>query len=252
MNRIAVLVLLAAGFIGGGVAFAPLSAALSLTGAAASGFGWASAEGTVLSGKVRGLTFGGSPYGDAALDFSPSGLLSANIQYTVDWHGPQGSGSGKVAFAPGPTVSLRDYTVSIDLAELEQAALWIRQSGGRADLTGDLLRFGPAGCLRAEGMARSDVLERNRDILGPGWSPMQGALRCDGEALVIPMTSENQSGTRFQSVLRLAPNQPGRFEARVSGIVPRELAFALPIAGFSLQGQDYVYLFQTSETSTPQ
>jgi hypothetical protein len=251
MNRIAVLVLLATGFIGGGVAFAPLSAALSLTGAAASGLRWASAEGTVLSGTVRGLTLDGKPFGDAALDFSPSGLLSASIQYTVDWNGPQGSGTGKISFAPGPTVSLRDYTLSIDLAELEQAALWIRQSGGRVDLTGDVLRAGPAGCLSAEGMARSDVLERNRDILGSGWSPMQGTLRCDGEALIIPMTSENQTGTRFQSVLRLAPNQTGHFEARVTGIVPRELAFALPIAGFTLQGQDYVYLFQTSATSDP-
>lgn len=252
MKRPALLALLAAGFLGGLVFFAPLSAALSASGVGARGLGWSGADGTILSGKLRGLTLNGQAYGDAKLDFAPGGLLSGTLQYTVDWEGPQGNGRGKVALGPGSRITLRDYTLSLDLARLDQAALWIRQSGGRADLTGAVLRFGPAGCLRAEGVARSDVLERNVDILGPGWSPMQGALRCDGDALVIPMTSENQTGTRFQSVLRLAPNQPGQFEARVSGIVPRELAFALPIAGFAPQGQDYVYLFQTYDTSAPQ
>lgn len=252
MKRLILLALLAAGFVGGLVAFAPLSAALTASGAAARGLGWSSAEGTVLSGAVRGLTLNGKTYGDADLAFAPGGLLSANLQYTVDWTGPQGSGRGKVALGPGGSVSLRDYTLSLDLAQLDQAALWIRQSGGRVDLTGAALRFGREGCAAAEGMARSDVLERNLEILGPGWAPMQGALRCEGGTLVIPLASENQTGTRFHAGLRLAPGQPGQFEARVSGIVPRELAFALPIAGFAPQGQDYVYMFQTTDTSAPQ
>ncbi|WP_291203567.1 type II secretion system protein N [Hyphomonas sp.] len=252
MKRLIFFALLAAGFVGGLIVFAPLSAALTASGAGARGLGWSSAEGTVLSGTVRGLTLDAKPYGNAELDFSPGGLLSANLQYTVDWAGPQGSGQGKVALGPGGHISLRDYTLSLDLGQLDQAALWIRQSGGRVDLTGAALRFGPAGCVTAEGMARSDVLERNREILGPGWAPMQGALRCEDGTLVIPLSSENQTGTRFEADLRLSPDEPGRFEARVSGIVPRELAFALPIAGFALQGQDYVYLFQTSDTSAPQ
>jgi Type II secretion system (T2SS), protein N len=252
MKRLALLALLAAGFVGGLIAFAPLSTALSASGATARGLGWSSAEGTVLSGTVRGLTLNGKAYGDADLAFAPGGLLSAALQYTVDWAGPQGSGQGKLAVGPGGRVSLRDYTLSLDLAQLDQAALWIRQSGGRVDLTGAALRFGPEGCIAAEGMARSDVLERNREILGPGWSPMQGALRCEGGTLIIPLASENQTGTRFNAGLRLAPRERGQFEARVSGIVPRELAFALPIAGFAPQGQDYVYLFQTSDTSAPQ
>lgn len=251
MKRLMLPALLAASFFGGLVAFAPLSAALAASGAAARGLGWTSAEGTVLSATVRGLTLGGADYGNADLDFAPGGLLSANLQYTVNWTGPQGNGQGKVALGPGSRLSLRDYTLSLDLAQLDQAALWVRESGGRVDLTGAALRFGPKGCLGAEGIARSDVLERNRDILGPGWAPMQGTLRCEGAALVIPLASENQTGTRFQADLRLAPNHPGQFEARVSGIVPRDLAFALPIAGFTPKGQDFVYLFSTSDTSTP-
>lgn len=251
MKRTALLALLLLGFVAGLVAFAPLSAALKASGARQRGLSWAQAEGTVLSGRVVGLALRGVGYGDADLTFSPGGLLTGNLQYTVNWAGPQGAGRAKVSAGSGGRVALRDFAVSLDLAQLEQAALWIRQSGGRLDLTGSSLRFGPQGCISAEGNARSDVLERNQDILGPGWAPMQGELRCEAGTLVIPMASENQTGTRFQADLRLAPNQPGQFEARVSGLVPRELAFALPIAGFTPQGQDFVYLYSTSDTSAP-
>jgi hypothetical protein len=80
---------------------------------------------------------------------------------------------------------------------------------------------------------------------------MQGELRCEGTALVIPLESENSSGTRFRAELRLAAQQPGRFDARVSGLIPRDLAFALPIAGFAPDGRDWVYSFSTSDRSGP-
>ena len=251
MKRMALLALLMLGFVAGLVAFAPLSAALKASGAAQRGLSWTQAEGTVLSGRVVDLALRGISYGDADLTFSPGGLLTGNLQYTVNWTGPQGAGRAKVSAGGGGRVALRDFAVSLDLAQLEQAALWIRQSGGRLDLSGPSLRFGPEGCISADGSARSDVLERNQDILGSGWTPMQGALRCEGGTLVFPMASENQTGTRFEATLRLAPHQPGQFEARVSGLVPRELAFALPIAGFTPQGQDFVYLFSTSDMSAP-
>lgn len=251
MKRMALLALLMLGFVAGFVAFAPLSAALKASGAAQRGLSWTQAEGTVLSGRVLGLALRGVSYGDADVAFSPGGLLTGNLQYTVNWTGPQGAGRAKVSAGGGGRVALRDFAVSLDLAQLEQAALWIRQSGGRLDLSGPSLRFGPEGCISADGSARSDVLERNQYILGSGWTPMQGALRCEGGTLVFPMASENQTGTRFEATLRLAPHQPGQFEARVSGLVPRELAFALPIAGFTPQGQDFVYLFSTSDMSAP-
>ena len=148
-------------------------------------------------------------------------------------------------------VDAPDFNLDLDLVHLEQAALWIRQSGGRVELQGEAIRFGPDGCLSASGTARSDVLERNQEILGTGWSPMQGELRCEGTALVIPLESENTSGTRFGAELRVAPQQPGRFDARVSGLIPRDLAFALPIAGFAPDGRDWVYSFSTSDRSGP-
>jgi len=252
MKRLVLLALLASSFLAGLVAFAPLGVVLKASGAEARGLGWTQAEGTLLSGKVTGLVHEDVTYGDAELNFAPGGLLTANLQYTVNWTGPQGAGRGKVSAGPGGQVTLHDYSVGLDLSQLEQAALWIRQSGGRLDLSGTLLRIGPEGCIRAEGTARTDVLERNQDILGPGWAPMQGALRCEAGALVIPMASENQSGTRFLANLSLAPQRPGQFEARVSGLIPRELAFALPIAGFTPQGQDFVYLYSTPDTSAPE
>jgi hypothetical protein len=251
MNRIALLALLLVGVLIGLAVFAPLGAALKFAGVAGHGLSWSRAEGTILDGRVTGLAAGGERYGDADLKLAPAALLAGRLQYKVEWQGEHGSGTGDLSAGAGGGVAARDFNLDLDLAGLEQAALWIRQSGGRVQLQADAIRFDRDGCLAARGTARSDVLERNREILGAGWSPMQGELRCDGAALVIPLESENTSGTRFRAELRLAPQQPGRFDARVSGLIPRELAFALPIAGFAPDGRDWVYSFSTSDWSGP-
>lgn len=251
MSRLVLLALLLAGVLIGLAVFAPLSAALKFAGFEAHGLSWSRAEGTVLDGRLTGLEAGGKRYGDAALKLKPAALLAGRLQYTVDWRGEHGRGAGDLSVGAGGSLAARDFNLDLDLVHLEQAALWIRQSGGRLELQGEAIRFGPDGCLSASGTARSDVLERNQEILGTGWSPMQGELRCEGTALVIPLESENTSGTRFGAELRVAPQQPGRFDARVSGLIPRDLAFALPIAGFAPDGRDWVYSFSTSDRSGP-
>ncbi|MBI1254079.1 MAG: hypothetical protein GC196_07025 [Hyphomonas sp.] len=251
MSRLVLLALLLVGVLIGLAVFAQLSAALKFAGVEAHGLSWSRAEGTVLDGRLTGLEAGGKRYGDAALKLKPAALLAGRLQYTVDWRGEHGRGAGDLSVGAGGSLAARDFNLDLDLVHLEQAALWIRQSGGRVELQGEAIRFGPDGCLSASGTARSDVLERNQEILGTGWSPMQGELRCEGTALVIPLESENTSGTRFGAELRVAPQQPGRFDARVSGLVPRDLAFALPIAGFAPDGRDWVYSFSTSDRSGP-
>lgn len=249
MSRLVLLALLGLGFVTGLAAFAPLGAALQLSGVAGHGLTWSRAQGTVLDGQLTGLRAGGEQYGDARLELRPAALLAGRLQYTVDWKGEQGSATGEVSVGADGRASARDFSIDLDLASFEQAALWIRQSGGRIQVQGEAVRFGASGCLAARGNARTDVLERNREILGAGWSAMRGELRCEGGDLVIPLESENTSGTRFSAALRLSPQQPGRFDARVSGLIPPELAFALPIAGFVPEGRDYVYTFQTSDRS---
>ena len=89
--------------------------------------------------------------------------------------------------------ALYDYDLDLDLMEIEQAARWIQQSGGRIALQGDIIRFKDNACHEAKGVARSDVLERNRAILGDGWSEMQGELRCEAGDLVIPLDPQMPS-----------------------------------------------------------
>lgn len=251
MNRLVLLAPLLVGVLIGLAVFAPLSAALKFAGVEAHGLSWSRAEGTVLDGRLTGLEASGERYGDADLKLAPAALLAGRLEYTVDWQGEHGRGTGDLSVGVGGSLAARDFNLDLDLVRLEQAALWIRQSGGRVELQGEAIRFGPGGCLSASGTARSDVLERNQEILGAGWSPMQGELRCEGAALVIPLESENTSGTRFRAELRVAPQQPGRFDARVSGLIPRDLSFALPIAGFAPDGRDWVYSFSTSDRSGP-
>ncbi|MEQ9505756.1 MAG: type II secretion system protein N [Hyphomonas sp.] len=251
MSRIALLALLAFGFLAGLIVFAPLETALRISGAEARGLGWSKAEGTILDGKLNGITLDGSSQGNAELKLMPLALLSGQLQYAVVWIGDHGEGAGNVSIGTGARATLRQFDLELDLLRLDQAALWIRQSGGRVHLKGEVVRFGAAGCVEATGTATSDVLERNIEILGAGWSPMRGELRCESGDLVIPLESANASGTRFLAQLRIAPGRPGRFDARVSGLLPRELDYALPIAGFTRDGADYVYSFSTSDQSGP-
>ena len=251
MTRLFLVLLLVAGFFVGVFVFAPLGRVLQITGAAKHGFSWTSADGSVMDGRLQGMTFQGKSYGDAGLKLAPGALLAGRVQYAVDWAGDHGRGIGNISFGSAKDIQIADFDIDLDLLRLEQAARWIQQSGGRVQLTGGTVSFKGGQCAEATGTATSDVLERNREILGAGWTDMQGDLRCDEGDLVIPLQSENGSGTRFLAQLRVAPGKPGRFEARVSGMIPRQLQFALPIAGFKPDGSDFVYAYASSIRNSP-
>lgn len=251
MNRSLLLLLLLVGFFIGLTAFAPLETALRMGGANRLGVSWASAEGTVFDGKLTSIESRGTKIGDANLHLMPGALLTGRLKYAVEWTGEGGRGNGEFSAGFGNRLSLTNYDVDLDLLHLEQAARWIQQSGGRLRVRGSHIRFKGNQCLAAEGTAQSDVLDRNRDILGPGWSEMRGELRCENGILIVPLESANSSGTQFRALLRFAPGGTGSFEARVSGPITRELMFALPIAGFTLDGRDYIYNYLPTPQGNP-
>jgi general secretion pathway protein N len=246
VSRLVFFVLLAVGVVIGAAVFAPLSVVLDAAGARRGGLEWTSARGTLLDGRLEGITHDGKTIGDAGVRLLPAALLRGTLRFAVDWSGPSGRGAGQLSLVSSRHMTLRDYDLDLDLLELEQAARWIQQSGGRVRLEGDLIRFRDNACVEAIGVARSDVLERNRAILGDGWSPMQGDLRCEAGDLVIPFESANATGTKFGALLRVRPGLPGRFEARVSGRVTRDLDYMLPLAGFRRDGNEYTYSFSAS------
>lgn len=225
-----------------GLAFVPLATALKLSGAADNGVAWTAARGTIYSGGLDGLSVNGTNYGNADLTLDASALTSGTLQYAVDWVGAHGQGTAKVSVNSGRTVTLKDYVINLDLEDYERAAKWIRQAGGKIKLEGPAIQFKGSECVLAEGVATSDVLDRNREILGSGWSELRGNLSCDEGQLLVPLESENAAGTRFSSYLRVAPGTPGKFEARISGRISRALGFALPLAGFTRDGDAFVYI----------
>lgn len=247
MSRLALIALLAIGLLAGLITFAPLGTVLSIV-KAGQPIAWTRAEGTISNGRLEGLTYDGRALGSADLRLLPAGLLTGNVRYAVDWEGEEGRGAGNLSVGGG-SLAVSDFKLEFDLGEIQDTALWIQQSGGLVQTEGELIRFKGPTCVRAEGVARSDVLERNREILGAGWSTMQGDLRCENGDLVIPLEASNNSGTRFLAQIRVAPGQTGRFDARVSGMIPRDLEFALPIAGFQKVGRDYVYSFEPTQPS---
>ncbi|MDP1556733.1 MAG: type II secretion system protein N, partial [Hyphomonas sp.] len=222
------------------LAFVPLATALKLSGASDNGVAWSAARGTIFSGGLDDLTVNGTNYGNADLTFDPSALLKGTLQYAVAWAGAHGEGKAKVSVDSGQLVTLKDYVINLDLRDYERAAKWIRQAGGGVKLEGPKIQFQGSECILADGVATSDVLDRNREILGSGWSDLRGDLACDEGKLLVPLESENAAGTRFSSFLRVAPGTPGKFEARISGRISRALGFALPLAGFTRDGDEFV------------
>jgi hypothetical protein len=234
------IVLLVAGLVVG-LAFVPIETALKFSGAADHGVEWSSAKGTILSGSLKDLKVRGTEYGSADLQLDAPSLLNGKPRYDVDWTGTHGRGSGKVSLDKSSIYTLEDYTIDLDLLAFDVVAKWLQQSGGRIKLAGPSIRFQGNQCLSAEGVATSDVLDRNRQILGAGWSELRGDLSCQDGKLLIPLASENATGTRFLATLLAAPGAPGKFEARITGTIPRTLNFALPLAGFVKVGDDFVF-----------
>ncbi len=234
------ILLVIAGVVG--LAFVPLATALKLSGAADNGVAWTEARGTIYSGGLDNLTVNGTNYGNADLTLDPSALLDVTLQYGVAWTGTHGQGNAKVSVDSGQTVTLKDYVINLDLEDYERAAKWIRQAGGKIKLEGPVIQFKGSECVLAEGVASSDVLDRNREILGSGWSDLRGDISCEEGKLLVPLESENAAGTRFSSYLRVAPGSSGKVEARISGRISRALGFALPMAGFARDGEDFVYI----------
>lgn len=251
MMRLLLLLILIAGFLIGIVAFAPLNFILKTSGAEARGLSWTSAEGTLSGGKITGLKAGGDLLGDASLKLNPASLMGLGLEYDFDWNGPSGRGNGKAAAYASGTTELRDFDIEIDFASLEGVAAWIRQSGGRARLTGEVIRFKNRSCDEARGQTWSDALGRNSIVLGSGWTDMSGALSCEGDMLLIPFQSASSAGTQFDAAAKINPNGNNSIEARVSGVIPQQFHYGLPIAGFVPDGSNYIYRYPAIVREAP-
>ena len=252
MMRFLLLLVLIAGFLIGLIAFAPLSFILKTTGAADRGLSWTSVDGTLAGGRITGLKAGPDLLGDASLKLNPASLLGLGLEYDFDWRGPSGQGTGRAAAFASGAIELRDFDIELDFSALEGAATWIRQSGGKARLSGNLIRFHKGACDKANGETWSDVLSKNSVILGPGWPDLSGNLACEGDTLLIPLQSKSPLGTQLDAAARYRPGGKASVVATVSGVIPQQFHYGLPLAGFAPDAGTYVYRYPAGIQETSQ
>ncbi len=241
MMRWLLLFVLVVGFTVGLGAFAPLGMVMKFSGAQARGISWISAEGSLAGGRITGLRSGADLIGDARMTLRPAALLAARLEYDFEWTGPAGTGSGRASASASGITEVRDFIFDLNFAELGGLPVWMRRSGGRAQVRGDIIRLRRGACDSARGTTWSDALVRNETLLGPGWSEFQGALSCDDDALIVPFSSVNGNGTRLDATARVDAGRTSTLEARVSGFVSEQARYALPMAGFSPEGDAFVY-----------
>lgn len=230
--RFLVVGLLLAGLLGSAAAVMPLATVLELAGLPAGSLSWASAEGTLISGKLHRLRREGILIGDLEMSLRPASLGRLALEYELDWQGPAGAGSGRLEARPGGEIVLRDLNIDLSLERLEGLAIWIRQSGARARIQADLIRFSHGACLEASGDAWSDALSRNEAFLGKGWHELSGDLHCSGDELVIPVAAAGPDGVSARALARLGLASGARIEATLAGSLSDDLRHLARLAGF--------------------
>ena len=95
MIRLFLLPLLALGIAVGVLIFAPLAVVLDVSAFAAAGSTGRAANGTMLDGRLEGITANGTSYGDAAARLLPSISSAARCGSLSTGQDPAGAGRGR-------------------------------------------------------------------------------------------------------------------------------------------------------------
>ncbi len=237
MRAALLIFVFALAFLAGAVARFPLSAALSLGGARAEGLDWRAAEGTVWSGRVRGLTVRDYPLGDASLSLSPLSLLTLSPAADVALAGPEANGRARIVLTPGGAARLSDGQASLRLSELTAIDARLRARGGSLTARDVEIAFRDGRCTQARGALQTDALTYG---FGGDWRGpvLDGAMACDNGVLVMALTGADEA----QEVEARA--MLGRGETRVEAAVRSDdpaLARIAPLIGFTPYGEGWRY-----------
>ena len=174
--------LFGASLLGALVAFLPLRLVLGWVGIGDEGLSARRVEGTLWAGRLVEARIGDAPLGDLAARLSPLRLVLGQARLNLDG----------VADAPGRTV--------------HGAVVTSRHSLGIADMTADVgvgrlfaplpvtalslgavtVRFRDEACEWAEGRVRATLSGAVGGVPMP--ASLSGTIRCDGPALLVPLT----------------------------------------------------------------
>lgn len=203
------------------VVFLPLRLVLGWAGLAEQGLTARSVGGTFWEGSIREARFGEVALGDMDAGIAPLPLLLGRARIALRSRGAGPTIDGAVTVSRH-AAGIDDVTASIPVGRALQplpiTAL---------DLTDVSVRFTDGACERAEGRVRAKLA--GSGVATP--SAMAGPARCDGEALLLPLTGGPGEGAN----LRIW--QDGRYRAELTLPAPDAAAATkLQAAGFIQDG----------------
>jgi general secretion pathway protein N len=190
------------------IVFLPLRLVLGWAGLAEQGLTARSVGGTFWEGSIREARFGDVALGDMDAGIAPLPLLLGRARIELASRA-----------APGAPSITGAVTVSRHAAGLDDANAAIPVGRALAplpisaiDLTDVSVRFVDGACDRAEGRVRATLAGSAL----PTPAAMAGPARCDGEALLLPLTGGPGEGAnlrlwqdgRYRAELSLPPGQP--------------------------------------------
>ena len=209
MNRIRLktgpLAFFGAVFVVALVDFLPLRLTMGWFALGDTGLAAREVQGSVWAGSMREARFGDVALGDLDAGLSPLRLLlgRARIDLSGQSAAPERHVHGAIE------VSRHSFGVDAMTAMLPTGDVFAPLPVSALDLSEVSLRFRDGSCERAEGRMRAML---SGDLAGVDLGhEMSGVARCDGGALLLPLTS--QAGTE-SAALRLWND--GRFRAELT------------------------------------
>lgn len=227
MRRIALrtrpLALFGAMLLVGLLLFLPMRLALGLTGLGEQGLVARRVSGSIWGATLSEARFGDLALGDLSARLSPLPLLIGQVR--VPLAGPDSPGAAPVRAAL--TLSRHALGVEDATGGFATGRVFAPLPVTSLDLEDVTVRFRDGRCEAAEGRVRATLGAAAAGIALP--PSIAGPARCDGGALLLPLTS--QAGTES---IRLRVEGDGRYRAEFS-IQPTD-----PLLGARLEATGFV------------
>lgn len=234
MNRIALVVLVALVFIGAIVARLPLSL---VTERAALPVELGRVTGTLWSGSIEGIEVNDDEVGDADVSLRFFPLLTGKAVADVALSGRGIEAAGEVSFN-GTTIVAKDAAGVFDLARFGMVDAFGQTLRGTVETRIDRLVFSTAeGCREASLSVTTDAVSRSLGVYASEPFELSGEGRCDGDALVVPLSGKSADAT-IDAEVRVTPD--GRYSSTLA-VIPTDQRFGVLLerAGFARDGDAY-------------
>lgn len=217
------------------IAFLPMRLMFAWLGLGDQGMAARGVSGTIWSGSLSEAHFGDVALGDLSAGLSPLPLLVGRARIDVAGRGdPPAPGLTGAIVVSRHALGIDDTTASIPagraFAPLPISAI---------DLTDVSVRFTDGACERAEGRVRATLSGTVGSV--PVAQAMSGSVRCDGGALLIPLTGQTGSESanvrawqdgRYRAELTLNPGDPAAASALQSaGFIQTQQGWRFSVEG---------------------